>query len=121
MYNLNVFLKTNWKNILKGLLIVFVLWFMIQITTVIRIGQESKKELKQLDEHIQMVEFKQDLIQSEIQIVNEEIKLVENKIMNIKEIKIRNGYEYSKKISDTYKYGNVECDRFFTTRYKDFY
>ena len=84
MNNIVEFIKSNWKNILKGLLIIFALWYMIQITTVVRISKESKKELKQLDEHIKMVEFQQELIQSEIETVNEEIKVVENRVETIK-------------------------------------
>ena len=121
MHNIVEFIKSNWKNILKGLLIIFALWYMIQITTVVRISKESKKELKQLDEHIKMVEFQQELIQSEIETVNEEIKVVENRVETIKETKIEIGNEYSKKISDATKYGHVELDRFFTDRYKYLY
>jgi septal ring factor EnvC (AmiA/AmiB activator) len=121
MNNVVEFIKFNWKTILKGLFAIIVLWYLIQITTVVKMGKENRKELKQLDEHIKMVEFQQELIQSEIETVNEEIKVVENRVETIKETKIEVGNEFSKKISDASKYGHVELDRFFADRYKELY
>ena len=70
-----------------------------------------------------IADLKQDdeLIQSEIETVNEEIKVVESRVETIKETKIEVGNEFGKKISDASKYGNVELDRFFADRYKELY
>lgn len=121
MNNVVEFIKSNWKTILKGLFAIIALWYLIQITTVVKMSKENRKELKQLDEHIKMVEFQQELIQSEIETVNEEIKVVESRVETIKETKIEVGNEFGKKISDASKYGNVELDRFFADRYKELY
>ncbi len=109
------------KNVLKVILVLVILWYLIQITTVVKISKESKRELDSLQSHIEMVEFNQQLIQSDIDKVNEEIKVVETRVETIKETKIQVGNEFSKKISDATKYGHVELDRFFTDRYKYLY
>jgi septal ring factor EnvC (AmiA/AmiB activator) len=109
------------KNVLKVILVLVILWYLIQITTVVKISKESKRELDSLQSHIEMVEFNQQLIQSDIDKVNEEIKVVETRVETIKETKTQVGNEFSKKISDAYKYGHVELDMFFTDRYKELY
>ncbi len=91
------------KNVLKVILVLVILWYLIQITTVVKISKESKRELDSLQSHIEMVEFNQQLIQSDIDKVNEEIKVVETRVETIKETKIQVGNEFSKKISDASK------------------
>ncbi len=109
------------KNVLKVILVLVILWYLIQITTVVKISKESKRELDSLQSHIEMVEFNQQLIQSDIDKVNEEIKVVETRVETIKETKIQVGNEFSKKISDATKYCHVELDMFFADRYKELY
>ena len=109
------------KNVLKVILVLVILWYLIQITTVVKISKESKRELDSLQSHIEMVEFNQQLIQSDIDKVNEEIKVVETRVETIKETKIQVGNEFSKKISDATKYGHVELDMFFADRNKELY
>jgi septal ring factor EnvC (AmiA/AmiB activator) len=109
------------KNVLKVILVLVILWYLIQITTVVKISKESKRELDSIKSHIEMVEFNQQLIQSDIDKVNEEIKVVETRVETIKEIKTQVGNEFSKKISDASKYSHVELDMFFADRYKELY
>ena len=109
------------KNVLKVILVLVILWYLIQITTVVKISKESKRELDSLQSHIEMVEFNQQLIQSDIDKVSEEIKVVETRVETIKETKTQIGNEFSKKISDASKYGYVELDMFFADRYKELY
>lgn len=109
------------KNVLKVILVLVILWYLIQITTVVKISKESKRELDSLQSHIEMVEFNQQLIQSDIDKVSEEIKVVETRVETIKETKTQVGNEFSKKISDASKYGHVELDMFFADRYKKLY
>lgn len=109
------------KNVLKVILVLVILWYLIQITTVVKISKESKRELDSLQSHIEMVEFNQQLIQSDIDKVSEEIKVVETRVETIKETKTQIGNEFSKKISDASKYGHVELDMFFADRYKKLY
>jgi peptidoglycan hydrolase CwlO-like protein len=66
------------KNVLKVILVLVILWYLIQITTVVKISKESKRELDSLQSHIEMVEFNQQLIQSDIDKVNEEIEYRNN-------------------------------------------
>ena len=68
------------KNVLKVILVLVILWYLIQITTVVKISKESKRELDSLQSHIEMVEFNQQLIQSDIDKVSEEIKVVETRV-----------------------------------------
>lgn len=121
MNNVIEFIKSNWKTILKGLFAIIALWYLIQITTVVRMTKENREELKQLEKHIKYVNFQQGLIQYEIETVNEEIKVVEDRIETIKKTKVVIGNEFSKKISNASKYGHVELDRFFADRYKELY
>ena len=107
------------KNVLKVILVLVILWYLIQITTVVKISKESKRELDSLQSHIEMVEFNQQLIQSDIDKVSEEIKVVETRVETIKETKTQVGNEFSKKINDASKYGHVELDMFFADRYKN--
>ena len=72
------------KNVLKVILVLVILWYLIQITTVVKISKESKRELDSLQSHIEMVEFNQQLIQSDIDKVSEEIKVVETRVETIK-------------------------------------
>ncbi len=109
------------KNVLKVILVLVILWYLIQITTVVKISKESKRELDSIKSHIEMVEFNQQLIQSDIDKVNEEIKVVETRVETIKEIKTQVGNEFSKKISAASKYSHVELDMFFADRYKELY
>jgi len=109
------------KNGFKVILVLVILWYLIQITTVVKISKESKRELDSLQSHIEMVEFNQQMIQSDIDKVNEEIQVVETRVETIKETKIQIGNEFGQKISNAAKYGHVELDMFFADRYKDLY
>lgn len=112
------FFKNNYKVILIGLLVLFLLYWMIFILTPLtKMNEESRFEIRELNKKIEEVKTQQEVLQTEIEKYEKKIEETNYNLKQIKQIKINVGNEYGKKINSVTNYTNTELDRFFTERY----
>lgn len=112
------FFKNNYKVILIGLLVLFLLYWMIFILTPLtKMNEESRFEIRELNKKIEEVKIQQEVLQTEIEKYEKKIEETNYNLKQIKQIKINVGNEYGKKINSVTNYTNTELDRFFTERY----
>lgn len=116
--SITIFFKNNYKVILVGLLVLFLLYWMIFILTPLtKMNEESRFEIRELDKKIEEVQKKQEVLQTEIEKYEQKIEETNYNLKQIKQIKINVGNEYGKKINSVTNYTNTELDKFFTERY----
>lgn len=114
------FFKNNYKVILIGLLILFLLyWVIFVLTPITKMSEESRFEIRDLNKKIEEVKTKQEVLQNEIEKYEQKIEETNYNLKQIKEIKINVGNEYGKKINSVTNYTNTELTKFFTERYSE--
>jgi len=116
------FLKSNYKSIAKGIVLLFVLYWVIYILTPsLKISEESQKKLDEINQEIKKLEEEQVTLQSKIEEYESQVEEVDQNIEIIKNTKIQVSNDYGKKINSITKYSHTELDKFFTNRYSNLY
>jgi peptidoglycan hydrolase CwlO-like protein len=110
------------KNIYKFLIILAVillfLILMFQIKTNTNINKQDKVKIDSLTTIVNDIKVEQKKIDDKIEIINNEVKIIDNNISKIKINREKTGKKYHEKITRVDTYTDVELDSFFTNRYK---
>ena len=120
--NILGFLKENYKTIFKGIVFLFVLYWLIYVLTPsLKISEESQKKLDEINTEIKKIEQEQLTLQNKIEEYEFQVQEVDNNIEIIKNTKIQVANDYGKKINSITKYSHTELTQFFTNRYPNLY
>ena len=116
---LSSFFSKNYKTLLFLLFGLFLLyWAIFFITPSVTISNKEKSQIDSLNVVIQGL-YKENLkLDSTVLNLNNEIKLVDKQIEEIKNKKVTVKKEYHEKITRVDNYTEPELDSFFSDRYK---
>lgn len=118
MYKILDFIKLNYKSIFKGLLGLFILYYLVFfLTPNVKMAAGQKQQLDSLNLIIKQLHQDNLKLESKISDFNEEIKEVDAHIGKIKGQKTIVKEIYHEKISNVDKLTVRELDSFFTDRY----
>ena len=116
------FIKENYKTIFKGILFLFVLYWVIYVLTPsLKISEDSQKKLDEINTEIKKIEQEQISLQNKIEEYESQVEEVDNNIEIIKNTKIQVSNDYGKKINSITQYSHTELTQFFTNRYPNLY
>ena len=112
------FLKTNHKSIIKGGIVLFLLyWIIFVLTPRTGMSVEQKIILDSLSNKINQLHSDNSKLETTIQNYNEKISNIDNNINNLKNQKIIIKEYYHEKINGVDKLTLAELDSFFAKRY----
>jgi vacuolar-type H+-ATPase subunit I/STV1 len=112
------FVKSNYKMILKGVLALFLLyWIVFVLTPKAGLSVEQKQQLDSLNAQIKVLHEDNLKLEEEIDEYNEKIEEVDHSIDKIKGQKTIVKEIYHEKINSVDKLTVRELDSFFTDRY----
>jgi len=116
---LSSFFSKNYKTLLFLLFGLFLMyWVIFFITPSVTISNKEKSQIDSLNVVIQGL-YKENLkLDSTVLNLNNEIKLVDKQIEEIKNKKVTVKKEYHEKITRVDNYTEPELDSFFSDRYK---
>ena len=116
---LGSFFSKNYKTLLFLLFGLFLLyWVIFVITPSVTMSNKEKSQIDSLNVVIQGL-YKENLkLDSTVLNLNNEIKLVDKQIEEIKNKKVTVKKEYHEKITRVDNYTEPELDSFFSDRYK---
>jgi len=116
------FIKENYKTIFKGIVFLFVLYWVIYVLTPsLKISEDSQKKLDEINTEIKKIEQEQISLQNKIEEYESQVEEVDNNIEIIKNTKIQLSNDYGKKINSITQYSHTELTQFFTNRYPNLY
>ena len=83
------FIKENYKTIFKGIVFLFVLYWVIYVLTPsLKISEDSQKKLDEINTEIKKIEQEQISLQNKIEEYESQVEEVDNNIEIIKNTKI---------------------------------
>ena len=91
---------------------------MFQIRTNNSINKQDKVKIDSLTTIVNDIKVEQKKIDNKIEIINNEVKTIDDNISKIKINREKTGKKYHEKIILVDFYTDVELDSFFTNRYK---
>ena len=113
------FIKENYWTIIKVIIAIYAFYWVIYILTPkVRMSEEEKQKLENLNTKINDIYKFQQKLDSNILIYNTEIDSINNHIENIKYQKTIINKYYYEEINRVDSYTNNDIDSFFTKRYK---
>jgi hypothetical protein len=113
------FLKNNYKNILKVIFGLFILYYLIFfLTPNVKMSADQKQQLDSLNVVIKQLHEDNLRLENKISDFDKEINEVDQNISKIKNQKTIVKEIYHEKISNVDKLTVRELDSFFTDRYK---
>jgi peptidoglycan hydrolase CwlO-like protein len=113
------FIKGNYKTILKGLVGLFILYWVIYVLTpTMQMSVQEKQKIDSLNTIIKEIYKDQQKLDSNIVGYNKKIDEVDNHIDKIKGQKTIIKEIYHEEINRVNSYTDNDIDSFFTNRYK---
>ena len=114
------FIKTNYKMIGIGLLVLFVLfWVIFILTPSMKMSAGAVEELKKLDEDIETIKLEQNILYTEIQQYEEKLDIMDENLEKINDTKNQIADEYGEKINVARGYDHKQLVTFLAERYSD--
>lgn len=114
------FIKTNYKMIGIGLLVFFVLfWVIFILTPSMKMSAGAVEELKKLDEDIETIKLEQNILYTEIQQYEEKLDIMDENLEKINDTKNQIAGEYGEKINVVRGYDHQQLVTFLAERYSD--
>lgn len=114
------FIKTNYKMIGIGLLVLFVLfWVIFILTPSMKMSAGAVEELKKLDEDIETIKLEQNILYTEIQQYEEKLDIMDENLEKINDTKNQIAGEYGEKINVVRGYDHQQLVTFLAERYSD--
>lgn len=112
------FFIKNYKSILKGIFgLIILYWLIFFLTPKISMSYEEKGKIDSLNNIIKKIYKDQKKLDSSINNINLEIKLVDKTINDIKGQKTIIREIYHEEINRVSNYSDTQLDSFFTNRY----
>lgn len=113
------FIKVNYKTILKGFVVLFILYWVIYILTpTMKMSAQEKQKIDSVNIIVKEIYKNQQKLDSSIVVYNKKLDEVDNHINKIKGQKTIIKKNYYEKINRVDGYTNNNIDSFFTNRYK---
>lgn len=113
------FLKKNYKFITSIVFfLIFLYWLICVLTPSIRMDDNTKDKINNINLTIQKIEDSQLTLDSLIKDYNDKVSLIDSSIKNIKQQKTIIKEFYHEKIISIDTFGRQQIDSFFTERYK---
>ena len=113
------FIIKNYKTILSVLVGLFIVyWVIFVLTPNSTMSKVDKDKLDSLTNVVNQINKEQEILESEIKVLNKEVDKIDDNISNIKTNKTKTGKKYHEEISRVDKYTEPELDSFFSNRYK---
>jgi len=103
--------------IIVGVVLIFLV-LMFQMRTNLSIEKQDKVKIDSLITIVNDIKVEQKKIDNKIEIINNEVKTIDNNISKIKINREKTGKKFHEKITRVDTYTDVELDSFFTNRYK---
>jgi predicted nucleic acid-binding Zn-ribbon protein len=75
-------------------------------------------KLDSLTNVVNKINKEQDILESKIEVINEEVEKIDDNISTIKTNKVKTGKKYHEEIKSVDNYSEPELDSFFSDRYK---
>ena len=113
------FIKENYKTILKGLVVLFILYWVIYVLTpTMKMSVQEKQKIDSLNIIVKEIYKEQQKLDSSITGYNKKIDEVDNHIGKIKSQKTIIKEIYHEEINRVDSYTDNDIDSFFANRYK---
>jgi peptidoglycan hydrolase CwlO-like protein len=119
MGDVKTFIVKNYKTILSVLVGLFIVyWVFFVLTPSSTMSDVDKAKLDSLTNIVNQINKEQDILESKIEVINEEVHKIDDNISTIKTNKTKTGKKYHEEIKRVDNYSEPELDSFFSDRYK---
>ena len=113
------FIKENYKTIIKGLVALFIIYWVIYVLTpTMKMSVQEKQKIDSLNIIVKEIYKNQQKLDSSIVVYNKKIDEVDNHIGKIKSQKTIIKEIYHEEINRVDSYTDNDIDSFFANRYK---
>lgn len=114
------FFKQYYKQVGIGLLVLFVLyWVIFILTPSMKMSGEAVQELKKIDEEIETIKLEQNILYTEIQHYEEQLQGLDENISQINDTQNKIAGEYGEKINAARSYDYQQLVAFLAERYSE--
>jgi len=114
------FFKQYYKQVGIGLLVLFVLyWVIFILTPSMKMSGVAVQELKKIDEEIETIKLEQNILYTEIQHYEEQLQGLDENISQINDTQNKIAGEYGEKINAARSYDYQQLVAFLAERYSE--
>ena len=118
METIKNFVIKNYKTILSVLVGLFIVYWVMTMSNTSTMSAIDKAKLDSLTNVVNKINKEQDILESKIEVINEEVEKIDDNISTIKTNKTKTGKKYHEEIKRVDNYSEPELDSFFSDRYK---
>lgn len=112
------FIVKKYKTILSILMGLFIVYWVMTMSNTSTMSDVDKAKLDSLTNIVNQINKEQDILESKIEVINEEVHKIDDNISTIKTNKTKTGKKYHEEIKRVDNYSEPELDSFFSDRYK---
>lgn len=118
METIKNFIIKKYKTILSILIGLFIVYWVMTMSNTSTMSDVDKAKLDSLTNVVNKINKEQDILESKIEVINEEVEKIDDNISTIKTNKAKTGKKYHEEIKRVDNYSEPELDSFFSDRYK---
>ena len=118
METIKNFIVKKYKTILSILIGLFIVYWVMTMSNTSTMSAIDKAKLDSLTNVVNKINKEQDILESKIEVINEEVEKIDDNISTIKTNKTKTGKKYHEEIKRVDNYSEPELDSFFSDRYK---
>jgi peptidoglycan hydrolase CwlO-like protein len=118
METIKNFVIKNYKTILSVLVGLFIVYWVMTTLNKSTMSTIDRNKLDSLTNVVNEINKEQDILESKIEVINEEVHKIDDNISTIKTNKTKTGKKYHEEIKRVDNYSEPELDSFFSNRYK---
>jgi peptidoglycan hydrolase CwlO-like protein len=118
METIKNFIIKKYKTILSILIGLFIVYWVMTMSNTSTMSDVDKAKLDSLTNVVNKINKEQDILESKIEVINEEVHKIDDNISTIKTNKTKTGKKYHEEIKRVDNYSEPELDSFFSDRYK---
>jgi peptidoglycan hydrolase CwlO-like protein len=118
METIKNFIIKKYKTILSILIGLFIVYWVMTMSNTSTMSDVDKAKLDSLTNVVNKINKEQDILESKIEVINEEVEKIDDNISTIKTNKVKTGKKYHEEIKRVDNYSEPELDSFFSDRYK---
>jgi predicted PurR-regulated permease PerM len=119
-FNIVDFFKQYYKQVGIGLLVLFVLyWLIFILTPSVEMSNVEVEEIKKLDQEIGTIKLEQNILYNEILQYEEQLDVMDENISQINDTQNKISGEYGEKINAARSYDYQQLVAFLSKRYSE--
>ncbi len=119
-FNIVDFFKQYYKQVGIGLLVLFVLyWLIFILTPSVEMSNVAVEEIKKLDQEIGTIKLEQNILYNEILQYEEQLDVMDENISQINDTQNKISGEYGEKINAARSYDYQQLVAFLSKRYSE--